>query len=602
MAIDWRLVTSAALDSLKLDELIAEVEKKECFDYGQVLAKLARDQARWTPEQLASLEFIVQVLVMALRSEDHVEPYGPMFSFGNDRSAIPADFPRDELNKLGEWVATLRDPELRARFFDIWWLQGKHHPAARQAVNAYLDSALRLEDPDSWPPCLSRLERALRLAASLGKGARELQKQVLLTIEEIVTKYRGADPLYLTARLTRLLLEFKSGDMRELAHFNSEVARAAEKAQDFWRAREYHLVAADCFRRANDAAAIESQKAAAEALVLESSLALSHPGRGVLTAATLLSDAIEAMRQVPGGKDRADQLHTQLLEMQERALPEFKSVSTEMNTTELVHQALAQVAGRPLQDAIIAFCRLRNAPSIDSLRRQVETQARLSIFASLMTTEVVNARGRVVAKVPPMPEGVVDLKDEGLRWRMFRSAQFSRQLAVDALINPTRQLILSDHAPNRDDIMPFIEYSPWVPPNHRESICRALVAGFRGDMLLIAHLVPIQFEAVIRHALELAGTGTTTFEAGGVQKERTLGALLEMPETVALFGEAAVFELQDVFADPLGRNLRNEVAHGLLDDGAMFHPDVLYAWWLLLKHCVLTSRVHEVDANIRDGA
>lgn len=118
-------------------------------------------------------------------------------------------------------------------------------------------------------------------------------------------------------------------------------------------------------------------------------------------------------------------------------------------------------------------------------------------------------------------------------------------------------------------------------------------------MLLVAHLVPVQFEALIRYALELAGATTTTFEAGGVQKERTLGALLELPEASKLFGEARVFELQDLFADQLGKNLRNEVAHGLLDDAALFHPDVLYAWWLLLKYYVLTSRFP--DTEQKDG-
>lgn len=30
-----------------------------------------------------------------------------------------------------------------------------------------------------------------------------------------------------------------------------------------------------------------------------------------------------------------------------------------------------------------------------------------------------------------------------------------------------------------------------VPPGHHESIVRALVAGFQGDMLLVAHLVEL---------------------------------------------------------------------------------------------------------------
>lgn len=51
--------------------------------------------------------------------------------------------------------------------------------------------------------------------------------------------------------------------------------------------------------------------------------------------------------------------------------------------------------------------------------------------------------------------------------------------------------------------------------------------------------------------------------------------------------------MHDVFVDQLGADLRNEVAHGLLQDEQMFRADVLYAWWLLLRYSVLSSAVAE---------
>ena len=82
-------------------------------------------------------------------------------------------------------------------------------------------------------------------------------------------------------------------------------------------------------------------------------------------------------------------------------------------------------------------------------------------------------------------------------------------------------------------------------------------------------------------------------EPGGVQPERPLGVLLDTPEATQAFGADGVFELQSLLVDPLGTNLRNEVAHGLLGDSGLFGEDVLYAWWLLLRYCVVTSNLVE---------
>jgi len=594
MSLDWRLVNGEALNSLDLDHLIEGVEKRECLAYADELSRVQKDEARWSAEQLECLRFVNQVLTMMLKSDQPAEPYGPMFVLGEERSAIPADFPKSELLGLQGWAKSLNDPELRARFMDVLWLQARSFPAAQAAVEAYLASALRLEHPKKWPPCQVRLERALRLATSLGKGGAELRSEALRVIDAMLQRHRGTDPLYLSLRLTRLLLEFRHGDAHEFATFAIAAAGAAEGADDFWRAKDYYQLAADCYRVTRDADAEGAAlRQAAECLVKESELAQKQSGRGALTAASVLSDAIEAMRQAPGGKDRASQLHERLLRLQQDAMTELKSVSTSIDTSELMHHALAAVRDKPLHEAVRTLCKMARPPAIEKLKQEVHEQARVAVFGSLLSNDVINSRGRVIARAPGLQAGANDPKDDGLRWRMFRNARMARSLTVQATLNPAREEIFLAHGADRQDVAGLIQHSPWVPPGHEESVMRALVAGFQGDMLIAGYMVPPQLEALVRHVVESRGGATSMLEPGGVQPERSLGVLLETPEALHAFGADGVFELQDLLVDPLGTNLRNEVAHGLLDDSSLFGTDVVYAWWLLLRHCVLTSRMME---------
>jgi hypothetical protein len=43
------------------------------------------------------------------------------------------------------------------------------------------------------------------------------------------------------------------------------------------------------------------------------------------------------------------------------------------------------------------------------------------------------------------------------------------------------------------------------------------------------------------------------------------------------------FEIRALFCDGFGPNLRSELAHGLLDHGALQSAESIYAWWLIFR-------------------
>lgn len=594
MPLNWKLINSEALTSLDLDHLIQDVEKFECATHGGAISQLEKNTEHWSEEQHECLRFVSAVLTMNLQANQTAEPFGPMFAMDGQRSAIPADFPKEVLLGLQTWAMSLKDPELRARFLDVIWVQARSFPAALAAIDAYIESARKLEHPENWTWCHQRLERALRLSASLGKGGAELRLRVLNEIESTLQRYRGTDPLYLTLRLTQLLLEFKHGNAAQLAEFANAAGIASEEAKNFWKAKDYFQLAADCYRASgNTQAQNDMLRFAAESLVKESEQAHEQPGRGAMVAASVLLKAIEAMRQVPDGRERAAELHQRLLPLQAEAVVELKPISSSIDITELVQRARKAVRDKPINDAIFKLCTLANPPSVAKLTHEVHEQARVAVLSNLVSSEIHNSRGRIVARAPALETGVEDLKSDGLRWRIFRQASLIRGLTVQGQLNPAREEILATHNPDCQDLASLIQYSPWIPAGHEESILRALVAGFHGDMLVVAHLVPPQLEALVRHIVESNGGATSMLEPGGLQPERTLSVLLETPEALHAFGADGIFELQDLLIDPLGINLRNEIAHGLRDDSQLFDANVFYAWWLLLRYCVVTSKIVE---------
>jgi hypothetical protein len=127
-----------------------------------------------------------------------------------------------------------------------------------------------------------------------------------------------------------------------------------------------------------------------------------------------------------------------------------------------------------------------------------------------------------------------------------------------------------------------------VPQGRERLVGRALFCGYECDFASALHLLVPQVEQIVRCRLKARGVKTTHLDDDGIETEKALGALLDFPETAQIFGEDLTFELKALFCEAVGPNLRNAVAHGLLDYDACESSYSIYAWWLGLKLVVNT--------------
>ena len=88
---------------------------------------------------------------------------------------------------------------------------------------------------------------------------------------------------------------------------------------------------------------------------------------------------------------------------------------------------------------------------------------------------------------------------------------------------------------------------------------------------------------MVRYHLKAAGACTTVLDKDGTEAEINLGALLDKPEALLVFGEDLVFEMRAMFCESRGPNFRHHLAHGLLEDRDFETAFAVYAWCLALR-------------------
>ncbi|MEW6496045.1 MAG: DUF4209 domain-containing protein [Cyanobacteriota bacterium] len=565
-------------------DVVNSSERKECLSYNMAFWKKAQEakEAENVREQ-AVFEILAVVTGAAIKPESTEEFFAEVFQNLTD----------EHLDFLAEIALDISDPELQARFADILWVRRRDYRMAQLAVNAYLQSATALEDPNNWTGCFERIERALRLARRI----RYQIEAVVAHIEAVLDRYKGEDPLWLSAKLMELLQEYKFGDPTKYAALAEKAATLAESAHDWRRARDYwdikarwHLLEKDGEKER------QALMLAAETYVKEADDALKRNPPSYLTASHFMQKAVEAFRSIRGTKEetadakvRTEEVHKLLLQYQEQSTKELATFSDKRDISKQVEQAREFVKDKEFQDALFALALLGTSPKISHLRQEVYEMAHKYPASHLFLTVKLNEMGKAVARQSGLlSSNNTDEAEAETRFEIYKNAILYQSHHALASIEPARYQINLEHSVRVNDLLPIVSHSPFVPPEREYLFAKGLYAGLTGDFFTSTHILIPQIENSIRYLLwEQQGVRVSGLDNRGIQDEHQLTTTLYCPEITSIFDEDTLFDLKGLLVERAGSNLRNRMAHGLIDDNGFLHPLMSYLWWLTLRLCCL---------------
>lgn len=562
------------------EQVIASCSDQECNNYHPHFWKRAR-QAKDANDPINEEIFrlLGDICSLHLRLDSPERPFGPLMSSSTGRTAIPEDFNEDQTRFLADIVAELPDADLRARIADVLWVLKRNYKMAELAVSSYLESARLLEDPAQWVATNERIERALQLARLMGRNAHGYQI-VIRYIEDVLSRLKEDDPVFLSARMMSLLQECRTGDPSKYAALSEKLALRAESERDWERARTYWEIQSKWHRLANDKE--EDRRArlrSAETYVTQAESHLAGTPPSYMLASTFMQKAIEAYRGVGRSSDRIQQLHAILLEYQERSTSELRSYSSSVDITDAVSLAIEQVKGKSLLDALLNLSMIPGPLKRTKIRLQAEENRKKYVLQSLFPKVYMNALGRVIARQP------ID-EEESLMADMYALANHYHSIHVQAIIEPARRQVISEHNIRIGDFVGLLSNHRLIPPGREMTVARGLHAGLHGDFLVSTHLLIPQIEESIRYLLSQAGVIVSSLDDSGIQEEidlnRTLCSSNYTEPLSKLLNEDLVFELRGLLVERFGANLRNDMAHGLLDHDSFYSPSSSYLWWLTL--------------------
>ncbi|MXX75945.1 MAG: DUF4209 domain-containing protein [Holophagales bacterium] len=551
-----------------------------------------RAKALWLLADACSMTF----------SPDRVEPFGPRFSSPGGSSFSPDELTANDTAFLASAVTSMESCVLgahllKARLADLVWLvqEPRSGKFALLAIDSYRAVPLNVETwlrdgLDCWQRVLV-LARLTKVAA--GKHGEEMEASVLQAFDS-ATEEHG----FLAVKLAGLMRANGLGHDNALrvATRLESLGHAFAGQGEFHRGRSYLHEAQHWFMSLGDEShATATTAAEAECWIREAECRLSSadPSHGV--AATFVEKAIQTYRTIPNKRrethdvnERLEHLQARLRDFGKRAVDELtEKDGPGIDISHLVRRAREAVSGKGSIEALTALSNLVDwSNAHESRDRAIEILRKHPIPAMLFPAVTMNRDGRVVAKSPPAHLGDTLTKSDetAIRDRMLQEYGIHAALVTQGTILPALEVLRFEHRIREIEFIELASQAAIVPPGRSVLFGKALFAGYDGDFATALHLLSPQIENMVRFHLNRAGVETTHLDDKGIQVEKGLSSLLSLPRSSEVLGSDVKFELELLFTQPGGANLRNSVAHGLLSDAeTAFGVYPIYAWWLTIK-------------------
>lgn len=583
---------------VKCNEII-----KPPFEFGyqtisSIFSKNSTLEREKGDEQLANaLQLASEICSMKLNPKSINEPFTAIASYndseGGWRSTIPDDLTDDQLNFIADVYIEITEPMVKARFADLLWIlfNPKKIINAQTAIENYLLLPITY---DNWHSDIADCcERCIKLAKQTNNiTAIETIENLLKTAFE---KDYPQSPFlnlkiasmiydyYLLRDQTTQIAEELLGQALTLYFYKKEYAGA----------RHYFSLAQQFFKREKENGKwLDCQVLVAQSYELEGDLSLEGIEPNSMYANYNYGNALQAYREIPNiDRERLD-INNKMQLIRDKIIDTGKHILDEMKFIELPGLDISQLATsavnhvkgkRDLSHAILFFTGFPT-PNYQDLRLTTIENLKTNPLSKIFSSTLYSKDGRVISKTSDFGINSEDEFEVVIYNKAIENFNdFSLGLVVKGNIIPALNQLLMEFRVPREYLIELCRLSPIVPENREYLLASALWAGFEYDFSNSIHLLAPQVEHMVRVRFKNNGIHTTTIDPHGIESENGLSTLLNHERAEEVLGEDLLFEMRVVFTEPTGANLRNNVAHGLLDDQSSSSHSSVYAWWMVLR-------------------
>ena len=514
--------------------------------------------------------------------------YNPLFLYEDgSRSFYIDDLSDEDFNLLKKINNNKLSSNVKAFIADLIWTQKKDYEYSNIAINAYYELFKVLKNNIDSKFDIEIIRRALFIAAQIKNDdfSKSCCDQIYSFIISDALSHRDC---FKRIYFIDILIQYDKDRISDLiAILDEEIGLSKD---NLYRAKHAYKSKVKCFKVLKQPENIKLTNIALAKFFVNYADCLTKSSLDdILVAKKCYIDAIELYRN-NGKTEDVIFVREKVEQIEPLVVEQLQSIKVELDVTSIIEEIKNDITDLSLEECIIYFLKVVDFPRKDSLKQRIKDEIKISPLQSMIPVSIVNKTGRVLCLLDPIMSVDLDVDsfelDRHLAHKLLIETQIY-SLGIEYLINHIKQTF--DVSPEAVD---FLVQDNLIVPENRRSIFKYAIYLFFNDKRYEAmHILAPQVENLFRELAKNCGGSITTIDKNGIEQVKLLKSIFETSELLECYNSDILFLFRSLLIEIACGNIRNDIAHGLLDEDDIGRSEYSYFFGALIKLILFTSKI-----------
>ena len=478
---------------------------------------------------------------------------------------------------------------IKARIADVLWTEKKKYQYALIAIDSYYELFNILFKDGDWLIALKMMKRTCNISAQINK-ADSLNRCCQLAYDHVI-RLDGTDPEFLSMFLMEILLNYSFGSLEKLGAILDKILdlsksnpRKMEEAFDLK------------FRCVNKLYGFEKAKLInidkAKYFVEYGEQLYSETPSKALRAEIYLQKAIILFRN--NGEPRiAECTHRRLIEIQKQIILTLSGYKEKIDISKYVKLVSDIMVDCTFEESVIRLSQLTHFYTKQEGQEHVINDLHEFPLLNMGKKIIVNQDGQTVFALEPLnlsnPYDNEKLLEAHIHHKLFEMEEYGGNIILRVALAYIRE----NFDVSKQDYQFLFDNNGIIPESRESIIEKGIRLAFEGEYYAALHILATQAENIFRYIAKLSGALTVTLEAKGdsdaISKQKTLSSIFDLPELLDCYDNDILFLFKGLLNEQTGANIRNNIAHGILEEASGSSGASIYFICAMIKLIVFSS-------------
>lgn len=507
------------------------------------------------------------------------------------RSARPSDLTEDDYSLLKSLDFQTLPPVIRAKIADLLWTIRGDYPSANIALETYLCLYKEWFPCEDWPVCIEMMKRILCIARQINN--QDTYSESLALLRKQALEINGSDTDCLSVCMLELLVHRKYGSPKDYLSILDIIID--DPTSTLTRVESAFELKKQCLKWLNDERKMNEN-------FLNQALYYENKAKSILEETDLQNSDYATLSRIEDLLKRAIRIYrinkktdqtkeTELLLQQiQQYLPGTMQTFTVENkyNEQIDHYLTVCFKDLSFEESIIRLSQLTRLRTEGEVKDSLTKEAQSTVFLNMARQSIISPDGRTVCILKSYDETNPEKEPDEFRKLLYHKAAEIESLETLLFLAPALKMIMDKYDFSESSFEFITNNNALIPPERKTIFTFAINMALKGQIYPAVQILIPQTEHLFRCiAKDLGETITRTFK-DEVTDLIDLKGIFDLPKLNKSCPEDILFTFRGLLVEHAGSNLRNDIAHGLINPDQQ-QSAMIYFICALLKFLVYTS-------------